>query len=118
MATASLPFEIPRPVAQKVSRLRMLVRLYSLAEGVAAVVIAVGLGFWLGLVIDWLFEPSAGIWMLMWLAVVAAGLGTGWRYIGRRLSVPLPDDSLALLVERQYPQLREGMITTVQAAGV
>lgn len=118
MATASLPFEIPRPVAQKVSRLRMLVRLYSLAEGVAAVVIAVGLGFWLGLAIDWMFEPSTGMRILLWLAVVAAAFGTGWRYIGRRLFTPLPDDSLALLVERQYPQLREGMITTVQAAGV
>lgn len=118
MATASLPFEIPRPVAQKVSRLRTLVRLYSLAEGLAAVVIAVGLGFWLGLAIDWMFEPSTGMRILMWLAVVVAALGTGWRYIGRRLFAPLPDDSLALLVERQYPQLREGMITTVQAAGV
>lgn len=118
MATASLPFEIPRPVAQKVSRLRMLVRLYSLAEGVAAVAIVAALAFWLGLAIDWMFEPSAGIRILMWLAAVFAVLGTGWRYIGRRLFAPLPDDSLALLVERQYPHLREGMITTVQAAGV
>ncbi|WP_428303976.1 hypothetical protein [Lacipirellula sp.] len=118
MATASLPFEIPRPVAQKVSRLRMLVRLYSLAEGVAAVAIVAALAFWLGLAIDWLFEPSAGMRILMWLAALFSVLVTGWRYIARRLFAPLPDDSLALLVERQYPQLREGMITTVQAAGV
>ncbi|BBO33263.1 hypothetical protein [Lacipirellula parvula] len=118
MATASLPFEIPRPVAQKVSRLRMLVRLYSLAEGFAAVAIVAALAFWLGLAIDWMFEPSAGMRILMWLAAIFSVLVTGWRYIGRRLFAPLPDDSLALLVERQYPQLREGMITTVQAAGV
>ena len=59
MATASLPFEIPRPVAQKVSRLRALVRLYSLAEGLAAAAIVAGLGFWAGLAIDWMFEPRA-----------------------------------------------------------
>jgi hypothetical protein len=116
MATASLPFEVPRPVAQKVSRLRLLVRLYSLAEGLAAVAIVVGLGFWLGLAIDWMFEPQPALRILLWGVVVLAAIVAAWRYIGRRLFAPLPDDSLALLVERQYPQLREGLITTVQAA--
>ncbi len=58
MSAAAYSFEVPRPVAQKVSRLRLLVRLYSLSEGVAAVSIVVGLGFWLGLAIDWMFEPQ------------------------------------------------------------
>lgn len=116
MATASLPFEVPRPVAQKVSRLRLLVRLYSLAEGVAAMGIVVGLGFWLGLAIDWMFEPQPALRVVLWGLVVVAAVVAAWRYIGRRLFAPLPDDSLALLVERQYPQLREGLITTVQAA--
>jgi hypothetical protein len=116
MATASLPFEVPRPVAQKVSRLRLLVRLYSLAEGVAAVAIVVGLGFWLGLAIDWMFEPQPALRIALWALVIVGAAVAAWRYIGRRLFAPLPDDSLALLVERQYPQLREGLVTTVQAA--
>ena len=116
MSAAALPFEVPRPVAQKVSRLRLLVRLYSLAEGLAAVAIAVGLGFWLGLAIDWMFEPQPALRVVLWGVVVVAAAIAAWRYIGRRLFAPLPDDSLALLVERQYPQLREGLITTVQAA--
>src|SRR5215207_8504044 len=69
MATASLPFEVPRPVAQKVSRLRRLVRLYSLAEGLAAVAIVVGLGFWLGLTIDWMFEPQPALRVALWSLV-------------------------------------------------
>jgi hypothetical protein len=116
MATASLPFEIPQPVAQKVSRLRLLVRLYSLAEGLAAVAFVAGLGFWLGLAIDWMFEPSPVVRGVMWGIVGMGALVAAWRYIGRRLFAPLPDDSLALLVERRYPQLREGLVTTVQAA--
>lgn len=115
MAPASLPFEVPQPVARKVARLRLLVRLYSLAEGLAALGIVVGLGFWLGLAIDWLFEPAPTARVGMWGLVTLATLAAAWRYIGRRLFATLPDDSLALLVERQYPQLRDGLVTTVQA---
>ena len=116
MASVSLPFEIPRPVAQKVSRLRLMVRLYSLAEGVAAILLVLAVGFWLGLAIDWLFEPSPMLRVVMVLVIAAAAVAAAWRYLGRRLLAPLPDDSLALLMERQYPQLRDGLVTTVQAA--
>ena len=57
MSTAALPFEPPRVIRRKVSRLRLAVRLYVLAEGLAALAIVVGAAFWLGLAIDWLFEP-------------------------------------------------------------
>src|SRR5688572_26857716 len=115
MATTALPFEIPRPVATKVSRLRLLVRLYSLAEGVAAIVIVAGVGFWAGLAIDWLLEPAPAVRVAMWIAVGLAAVFAAWKYIGRRVLAPLPADSLALLVERQHPQLKEGLVTTVQA---
>src|SRR5689334_10583397 len=115
MSASALPFEIPRPVAKKVSRLRLLVRLYSLAEGLAAVAIVVGLGFWLGLAMDWLLEPSPAVRVAIEAAIAVGVLVVAWRYIGRRAIAPLPGDSLALLVERQYPELREGLITTVQA---
>src|SRR5689334_6943450 len=116
MSTATYPYEIPRPVARKVSRLRLLVRLYSLAEGIAAVAIVVGLAFWLGLTIDWLLEPSRAVRVALEALVAAATLFAAWKYIGRRFLAPLPADSLALLVERQYPELQEGLVTTVQAA--
>jgi hypothetical protein len=116
MSAASLPYEIPRPVAKKVSRLRRLVRLYSLAEGLAALVIVAGAAFWVGLGIDWLLEPRPAMRAAMWLVVAAAAAVAAWRYIGRRALAPLPNDSLALLVERRHPQLRDGLVTTVQAA--
>jgi hypothetical protein len=93
----------------------MLVRLYSLAEGIAAVAIVAGLGFWLGLAVDWLLEPGPTARVLMWAAIAVAAAYVAWRYIGRRVLAPLPADSLALLVERKYPQLDEGLVTTVQA---
>ena len=115
MSTVASPFEVPPPVARKVSRLRLLVRLYSLVEGIAAVAIVAGVGFWLGLALDWLFEPRPAVRVAMAAAVGVAALVAAWRYIGRRALAPLPDDSLALLVERQYPELDEGLVTTVQA---
>src|SRR5690606_27826597 len=115
MSTIASPFEIPRPVAKKVSRLRLMVRLYSLAEGIAAVAIVLGLGFWAGLAIDWMFEPQPTVRVAMAVVVAVAALAAAWRYVGRRALAPLPDDSLALLVERQYPDLNEGLVTTVQA---
>ena len=115
MSASALPFEIPRPVAQKVSRLRLLVRLYSLLEGAAALAIVAGVAFWVGLAVDWLLEPRPAIRAAMWAIVAIAALAAAWRYIGRRALAPLPDDSLALLVERQFPQLGEGLVTTVQA---
>ena len=115
MSASALPFESPRPVARKVSRLRLLVRLYVLAEGLAAVAIVAGLAFWLGLAIDWLWEPRPALRVAMWMAAAATAMWVAWRFVGRRLFARLRSDSLALLVERQYPHLREGLITTVQA---
>src|SRR5690606_12833914 len=85
-------------------------------EGVAAICVVLGVAFWLGLATDWLLEPSPAIRLLLWGAVVVAVAIALWRYVGTRLRVPLPDDSLALLMERKYPQLRDGLVTTVQAA--
>lgn len=115
MATVAPQFEIPRPVARKISRLRWLVRGYVWLEGLLAVVVAVGAAYWAGLLLDWLFEPTPAVRFLMWLAT---GVAVAWalhRYIGRRTFARLPDESLALLIERRHPELREGLITTVQA---
>jgi len=116
MSASTLPFEAPRPVAQKVSRLRTLVRLYVLAEGLAATAAAAFAAFWAALLIDWSFEPVPAVRMVLWAVAVAVLAVVGWRSLGRRLFASLRSDSLALLVERRYPHLGEGLITTVQAA--
>ncbi|HYO25635.1 MAG TPA: hypothetical protein VEQ85_11890, partial [Lacipirellulaceae bacterium] len=117
MSTTALPFQPPRSIARKVARLRLAVRLYVLAEGLAALAIVVGAAFWAGLAIDWMFEPSPAVRVLMWAAALAIAAIVAWRYLLRRSFAPLRSDSLALLVERKYPQLGEGLVTTVQAAG-
>ncbi len=117
MSTAVLPFEPPRLIRRKVSRLRLAVRAYVLVEGLAALAIVIGAAFWLALGVDWLLEPSPSTRVGMWSALATIASIVVWRFIIRRLFVALRNDSLALLVERKFPHLAEGFVTTVQAEG-
>ncbi|MCA9237496.1 MAG: hypothetical protein KDA44_18605 [Planctomycetales bacterium] len=115
MATVAPQFDIPRSVARTISRLRWLVRGYVWLEGLFALAIVAGAAYWIGLLLDWLFEPTPAVRFLLWLGAGAATAWALYRYIFRRTFAKLPDASLALLIERQYPSLREGLVTTVQA---
>lgn len=97
--------------------MRAAVRLYVLVEGLAALGMVIGGAFWLALGLDWLFEPRPALRVVMWIVAAAAAAFVAWRYIIRRAFAALRNDSLALVVERRYPHLAEGLVTTVQAAG-
>lgn len=116
MSTATLPFLMPKPVGRKVRRLRLLVRLYVLLDGLAAIVMVLGVAFWLALAIDWSFEPSPGVRGLMFLLIGIATVWTAGRYLIGPLVTRLSDANLALLLERNFPQLSQSVITTVEAA--
>ncbi len=92
-----------------------MLRLYVLAEGIAAILLLLGVAFWLGLAIDWLLEPSPLVRGILWGAVL---LGTGsvaYRFLFSRMGKSISDTSLALLVERKYPSFDESLVTTVEA---
>ena len=101
--------EMPKPVGRKVSRLRWMVRTYLLLEGVAALVIVFGFAYWFGLAIDWLFEPSPSWRIVQWTGVLVAAFYVAFHYLIARLFRRLSDMNLALLLERTYPELREGL---------
>ena len=61
------------------SRLRRGIRAYVWSDGIALLLIVLGLSFWLSLAFDWLFEPPAPLRVL--LLVVAAG-ALGWVLLG------------------------------------
>jgi hypothetical protein len=100
-------------VAGALRGLRWQIRWYVLLEALLYALLAVGALFWLGLVVDWLFEPSPGVRRVVNWGV---GLGVAWiiAWWGfRRLMVRLSDSSMALLVERKYPELADRMSTAV-----
>ena len=106
---------MPKPVSRKVARLRWLVRAYLLLEGVAALVLVFGAAFWVGLAVDWLLETSPAWRVAQWVVVLGTAIYILTNHLLARLSRPLPSTSLALLLERNNPELKESLITTVEA---
>lgn len=96
-------------------RLRWLLRAYVLVEGLAAVLLVLGVVFWLALGVDWSFEPSPLLRGGMWCAALAVVGWASYRFLLSRLFAPVSDSQLALLLERRYPALQESLVTTVEA---
>lgn len=88
------------------------------AQGLATFMAAlVGMAL-VSLAIDWLFEPVHGlrIVLLVLAALLAAGLA--YRSIVAPALVRISRRSLALLLERRFPQLADRLITAVDPAGL
>jgi hypothetical protein len=88
----------------------------------AALAVAVVLlsGFWLGLALDYLPVILGGTEMptlargLLLTVVAVLVVGILAKLLVGRLARSLPDDSLALLIERQHPELGGRLVTAVQ----
>lgn len=99
-----------------------MVRKYIVADFALTALVAIGVAFWGGLLLDYgpillggLEMPrSARLLLLCGLGGVLVYLAI--RLLGSRLSAKLPDESLALLLERQHPELCERLMTSVQLA--
>jgi hypothetical protein len=101
-------------IASLLAGLRLRIRGYVWSEGLAAVVMVLGLAFWSSLVFDWLFEPPWQFRALM-VAVVAALVGYVIdRFILRRVFRPIDDKNLAVLLERRFRDYRDSLLTTVE----
>jgi hypothetical protein len=116
MARSTNQHKLPAGVRQKLREVRLGIRRYVWLEGLAAITIALAAAFWLGLLLDWLLEPSPGVRIAGMLAVAAAVFWIGYRFLLRRMFVRLSDANLALLMERRFPQLGEHMLTAVDMA--
>lgn len=115
MSISTTNFEVPRPVVRKLATLRLLVRLYVWLEGLAAVLVVVGAAFWIGLAIDWTWEPSPAVRVALWIVVAGVVAVVVVRLLLVRIWARLSNSSIALLIERQFPHLRESLITTIEA---
>jgi hypothetical protein len=85
-------------------------------EGLAVLVIALGLAFWLGMGWDWAFEPSPAARQFAIVLIACVVLYLTYRYLLRRIFVPISDSTLAVLLERRFPNLRDHLITAVDVA--
>ena len=107
-------------LASLLDSLRQRVRRYVVWDSVLAIIAVVLSAFWIGLALDYLPVQLGGTEMprlartILLLVVAVAIGGILITMLLGRLSRPLPDDSLALLVERHHPGLDGRLVTAVQ----
>jgi len=107
-------------LAALLSGLRRRIRSYIVWDAVLAMAAVVLAAFWIGLLLDYLPVVLGGTEMprsaRMVLLVVLAGvlIVLVRRLLVGRLQRALPDDSLALLLERQHPEIGGRLVTAVQ----
>jgi hypothetical protein len=108
--------ELPGQVRSVLSSVRRRIRAYVWIQGIAIVVFVAGVMFWLAMGLDRLFEPSPAVRQVGLFIIAAITLYVAWRYILRRIAVPISDASAAALLERRFPALKEHLITAVDVA--
>lgn len=107
---------LPGAVSAKLSSARVRLRAVDLALGLAratlsALVVLVVLFF-----LDTALEPPIAVVraFALFMALIAAAIST--VFLARPLRRPLSDDDVALLVEAEFPELEDGLVSTVQLA--
>jgi len=97
---------------------RWRIRAYVWVESLALVVVLLGAAFWIGLAVDWMFEPSPRTRQIGLAVLGLATLFVCYRYLLRRLWVTITDTSAAALLERRFPTLGEHVLTAVDVAAL
>lgn len=123
MQPSSENFRLSSAILSRLDELRRLLRRYVTAQGLLLIALWLLISFWLGGLIDYLpvtvgSSESPRALRIGLLAVMLVGsLWIAWNWIVDRLWVRLENKSLALLLERRYPQLNNELITAVELSG-
>jgi len=122
MASTYPEIALTQDLQSLLAGLRWRIRLYIWAEGIALALIWLGVMFWFGLTLDYLpvlmgaTEMPTGPRALLLLANGIALAYILYHWIGRRIFVPLGDRSLALILERQFGDFNDSLVTVVEMA--
>ncbi len=118
---ATVPADALSPAIDAVLReVRRRIRSFVVWQGVLVTVVWLGATWWIALALDRL--PVEAGWPEMsftprLVLLILIGGGAGWLLVRNALSrllVPLRKESLALLLERRFPQLDDALATLVQ----
>jgi len=120
MSSSSTSLQLSTAITQTFRQLRRLLTRYVATQGVLWIALWLLLVFWLGGLIDYLPVTLGSSETPSWLrasllATMLIGSGLiAYRWIVARLWVKLENKSLALLIERHYPELNNELITAVE----
>lgn len=111
---------LPAELQAVLQRLRRRIRLYVVMEGLAIAVIWLAVTFWIGLALDY-FPVMMGASEMpitarsVILTLIAVILGyILYRWILRRTWVNFRNSSLALLLEKRFPEIDDSLVTAVE----
>jgi hypothetical protein len=121
MASVSTNPKLPTSIRATLDRLRGQIQRYVLIQAAVLAIIVVLCIFWLAGFVDY-FPVMMGAsesprWAraVMLTGLIAAMFWVLYRFGWRKWWVRWQDSSLALLLERRFPELQHSLITTVQA---
>lgn len=117
------PLDLPREIREVLDGLRQRIRKYVLIEGTSAVVALLCLAFWLTLSLDVAHFAVRKLelpgWFRTLCMVGAVGLlaGAAIVWVLARTLRTFRARALALVLEKQFPQLGDRLITAVELSG-
>ncbi|TWT32137.1 hypothetical protein [Blastopirellula retiformator] len=121
MTTPKPKSEIPADLRELLGSLRRRIRLYVFLEGLALLIVWLAATYWVGLAVDYLpvtfgaSEMPRGARIVCLAAIYGVSTYIFYRWILIRLLARLSDTSMAILIERRYPEFRESLLTTIES---
>lgn len=98
------------------SQLRGRIRRYVVLEGLSLVLCVIGLAFWGSLFLDYGLELPRGARRVLLVVAACTTLAAAVWYIVLRVIRNFRHRSLALVLEKRFPELNERLITAVELA--
>ena len=114
MATEVIQPRLAPQIVAVLASLRRRILAYVWTEGLAVGVAWVGAAFWVSLAIDWSIEPPVWFRQGMIGLTIVGLLYLLYRFIFRRIWLPIADHNLAIVLERRFRDFDESLLTTVE----
>ena len=116
------PTQLPSEASSALAELRSRIRSYVFWEGLALVVVVLGAIFWISFAFDWFYFRVSRLELPRWFraAVLVGGIGLvaarAFASIALRMFRGLRTKSLAIILERKFPELDDRLLIAVDAA--
>ena len=105
-----------KTISSSLNSFRKKIRIYVFWQGFFYALIWLAISFWLAFLLDYLpvlfgLSELSQEWRAILLVGIAIVFGLiVYRWIVQRVRRPLDQESLALLLERRFPQLKAGLV--------
>ncbi len=122
MSSSNVTTPLAPEIRTLLGGLRWRIRAYVWAEGLATAVLWLAVTYWAILALDylpvvvWASELPRGLRMGGLIVIAAVLAWILFRYILARTFVRLRDRSMAILLERRFPEFRDSLVTAVELA--